>query len=121
MSGLSGLQLPLLNSSQTLLVSLSWRVEGFAIKLAAAFIPACSLCCCDDYLPFSKWLSSSARVTLLLKSVCDELSALVQLPKALLSLVAVSVRLSRAELPLAPTDASIASCIQKAGLLFMVY
>lgn len=91
------------------------------IKPAAAFIPACSLWCCDDYLPFPKWLSSSVRVTLLLRSGCDELSALVQLPKALLSLLAVSVQLSKAELPLAPADASIASCIQKAGLLLMVY
>lgn len=92
--------MPLLNSSQTLLLSLAWHAGGFAIRLAAAFIPACSLWCCDDDLPFPKWVSSSASITVLLRSSCDELCALVQLAKVLPSPLAVAVQLSD---PLAPS------------------
>lgn len=96
--GLFGLQLPLLNSSQTLLVGLAHLAGGFAIRLAAAFsVPAVSGAVMTTCLSQGDSPGLQGR-TLLLRSSCDELS-LDAVAKALLSPLAVAVQLSDALTP----------------------
>lgn len=91
--GIFGLQLPLLNSSQTLPVGLAHLAREFAIRLAAAFsVPAVSGAVMTTSLSQSDPPGLQER-TLLLRSSCDELS-LGAVAKALLSPLAVSAQLS---------------------------